>query len=414
MTVAGPLGLQEREKGGVFFLFGEDAFRKEERTPGPGGLAPRSGNQGFQLRFAEGIGGQRREAGFDSRHSSHDGRVEGGGSAGGRGFGLQPSGSGGPPGSGEIAPDRPGVDPHCHRPEGIQGEILQGAERFAHSVEYPEVGPNDVPGWIVEWAATRHGREITEEAARALGAGVGTNLGVLAQEVEKLASLVETGEPIGVEAVKAAGTLIPSEDRWVWMDRVGRREFGDALDGLEILFAQGESGVALTIGLANHLIRLALARSGGAKALDAALPPHQKWLVPRLVQQAKAWSLKELEDAILGLRRVDRLLKSSSLSDDQVLEEWILGLMVRSGAQGERRAGSETWIRYSLWSSCFLDRGLGGAQEGASLGEVECPLGPGPDHGGPGNPGDLVDDVVLIRFPSRSTAGDLAAGKADR
>jgi hypothetical protein len=34
-----------------------------------------------------------------------------------------------------------------------------------------------------------------------------------------------------------------------------------------------------------------------------------------------------LEEAILGLRRVDRLLKSSSLPDDQILEEWLLGLM---------------------------------------------------------------------------------------
>jgi DNA polymerase III delta subunit len=162
-----------------------------------------------------------------------------------------------------------------------------------------------------------------------LGAGVGTNLGVLAQELEKLSNVVEEGEAIGVEAVRAAGTQIPSEDRWVWMDRVGRREYGDALKGLGILFSQGESGVALTIALANHLIRVALARTGGAGALEAALPPHQKWLVPRLLQQAKGWSQEELEEAILGLRRVDRILKSSSLPDDHVLEEWLLGMMAQ-------------------------------------------------------------------------------------
>jgi DNA polymerase III delta subunit len=169
-----------------------------------------------------------------------------------------------------------------------------------------------------------------------LSAGVGTNLGVLAQEVEKLSNVVEEGEPIGLEAVRAAGTQIPAEDRWIWMDRVGRREFGDALTGLGALFSQGESGVGLTIGLANHLIRVALARAGGAPALERALPGHQRWLVSRLLQQAKHWTGEELEEAILGLRRVDRLLKSSSLPDDQILEEWLLGLMTSRRGSGVR------------------------------------------------------------------------------
>jgi DNA polymerase III delta subunit len=217
-------------------------------------------------------------------------------------------------------------------PQGSTAKFYRDLKRLARAVEFPEVSPNDVPGWVVDWASSRHGREITEEAARALSAGVGTNLGVLAQEVRKLTDLVPDGEVIGIEAVQAAGTRIPTEDRWVWMDRVGRREFGDALDGLGVLFAQGESGVGLTIGLATHLIRVALARTGGAGALESALPPNQKWLVPRLLQQAKGWTGEELEEALLGLRRVDRLLKSSSLSDDHVLEEWLLGMMAREGS----------------------------------------------------------------------------------
>jgi hypothetical protein len=41
--------------------------------------------------------------------------------------------------------------------------------------------------------------------------------------------------------------------------------------------------------------------------------------------------VEELEDAVLGLRRVDRLLKSSALPDQDVLEGWLLGLMTRKG-----------------------------------------------------------------------------------
>jgi hypothetical protein len=33
----------------------------------------------------------------------------------------------------------------------------------------------------------------------------------------------------------------------------------------------------------------------------------------------------EIQEALKGLKRVDRILKSSSIPEDQVLEEWLLG-----------------------------------------------------------------------------------------
>jgi DNA polymerase III subunit delta len=218
-------------------------------------------------------------------------------------------------------------------PRGSEAKLYKDLKRLAQSMDFPEISPNDVPGWLVDWTAQKLGRILTQEAARALGAAVGTNLGVLVQEVAKLASLVEEGSPIGVEAVEAAGTHIPVEDRWGWFDRVGRRDLSGALGGLGTLLGQGETGVGLIIGLATHLLRLGVAVTGGKRALDGLLPPHQRWLAPRLQQQARGWSVEELQEALLGLRRSDRLLKSSGLSDRQVLEEWILGLMAREGAR---------------------------------------------------------------------------------
>jgi DNA polymerase III delta subunit len=216
-------------------------------------------------------------------------------------------------------------------PKGSRAKIYTALKREARSLEFREIGEYDVPGWLIQWVKKKHDREITEGAARALAAGVGGDLGVLAQEIDKLLSVVGEGMPIDVEAVRSAGTHVPAEDLWEWMDRVGRKEFDDALQGLSVLFGQGESGVRLTMNLATHFIRLALARAGGAGALEAALPPHQRFLGPRLLQQAKAWSSGDLEEAILGLRRVDRLLKSSSLAQDQILEGWLLGLLTLEG-----------------------------------------------------------------------------------
>ena len=327
MTPVRPSGLRGQEKGGAFFLFGDDRFRKEEegRALVEWHLDPATRDFNF-----DSLGGT--EVSVESLASilatppmMAEWRVvllreveALASSSRARDLLLQMVESP-PPGLAFIL--------LATIPKGSSAKFYKDLKRLAKYVEFPEVEPNDVPGWVIDRAASRHNRVITEEAARALGAGVGTDLGVLAQELEKLTSLVEEGEPIWVEAVRAAGPRIPSEDRWLWMERVARREFGDALEGLEILVSQGESGVGLTTGLTTHLIRVALALSGGATAVESALPFKQKWLAPRLLEQAKRWRLEELEKAILGLRRVDRLLKSGTLTDGRILEEWILGLM---------------------------------------------------------------------------------------
>ena len=101
---------------------------------------------------------------------------------------------------------------------------------------------------------------------------------------------------------------------------------------MEVLFLQGESAVGLTIHLATHLLRVALGLTGGAEGVKEILPQHQQFLVPRLLEQAREWSLEDMDHAILGLRRVDRILKSSTVPAEHVMEEWLLGMMARQGA----------------------------------------------------------------------------------
>jgi len=210
------------------------------------------------------------------------------------------------------------------RPTGSRAKFYSNLEKAATSAKFDPLAHDDVPGWLMARARERLGVEMEPEAARALGHAVGPNLGMLVQELDKLAGFVSEGAAITREDVEAAGTYLPVQDRWAWFDLVGMRDFAEALRTLPVLIAQGESGVGLVIGLSNHLLRLAVLRLAGPAALEQALPPHQRWLVNRLTTQARGWTPETLEAAVAGLRRADRLLKSAPLDDGAIVEEWLL------------------------------------------------------------------------------------------
>ena len=131
---------------------------------------------------------------------------------------------------------------------------------------------------------------------------------------------------------RSAGTKLPSQDRWQWFDLIGDREFEQARCALPVLFGQGEDGVGLVIGLTAHFLRLGIALEQGRKGLEAALPVHQKWLARRVAEQAKRWTLAQIDHALAGLLDVDRLLKASPHTDEHFVESWLLGLRVYSEA----------------------------------------------------------------------------------
>ncbi len=220
----------------------------------------------------------------------------------------------------------------CTPPSGSKAKFYRDLARVARSVALEPLTPDDVPGWVMSRARDRHGLTVEPDAARALGAAIGPNLGALARELEKLADYVGERRTLTAEDVEAAGTSLPTQDRWRWFDLVGERRFEEALRSLGVLMAQSENGVGLVIGLTTQLLRVGMAVEGGPRALEAVLPPHQRWLAGRLAAQARGWRREEVEEALRGLLRADRILKSSPLEDEAVVAEWLLGMMARRRA----------------------------------------------------------------------------------
>ena len=208
--------------------------------------------------------------------------------------------------------------------------------RASASAEFRHLGEHELPDWISDHARNNHGKSMDPEAARGLAAAIGTDLGILAQEIEKLAE-VATGDTVTFADVKAAGTRIPSMDQWKWLDLVGERSFEAALTSLPHVLHQARTGrtvsvVGLVGTLATHFLRLGLAKEAGPGRLAAILPPNQTWLAKRVGRQARRWRSQEIESALDGLVQLDVLLKASPHTETHFLEEWILARMAQRTA----------------------------------------------------------------------------------
>ena len=216
-------------------------------------------------------------------------------------------------------------------PHRSKARFYQALIKRTQSIKFPLIALDDTPGWLMEQTRVRFGMTLETDAAKALAQSIGADLGVLSREIEKLSGVAGEGDRITLEHVRLAGAVIPKRDRWRWFDLVGGRQFEEAIVELPVLLGQGESGVGLVVGLSNHLLRIGVVVEQGPGALKEILPPHQQWLSRQIGGQAKGWTPETIRVAILRLLRVDRLLKASSLSDEHHLEEWLLTLMGHEG-----------------------------------------------------------------------------------
>jgi DNA polymerase-3 subunit delta len=216
-------------------------------------------------------------------------------------------------------------------PERSRAQFYEVLKQKARAVEFAPLTSGDLPGWLMARSAAR-AVELEPDAARALVAAIGSEIGVLERELAKLQDFVGERRQIGLADVEAAVGQITRQNRWDWFDLVGDGRLAEARAALPVLFDARESGVGLVLGLGTHFLRLAIAAAGGERALQNELPPHQRWLASRLARQARRWTPERLGSALDDLLRADRLLKSASLDEEQILEELLLRLQARNTA----------------------------------------------------------------------------------
>ncbi len=191
-----------------------------------------------------------------------------------------------------------------------------------------EAGKRRVRGWLVRRCSQKHGEKLAAEAVDFLLECHGTDLGVLDQELAKLAAYVGDAAAITVQDVQRLTSRTREVDVWPIFDLLARGDQVGALRLLGELIEQGNEPMQLLGALSWQLRRLAqvyylrrrgIAHFAAVKQAGLLRPEQAEQLLRRLGPRAE-----QLYDWLLD---ADLRLKSSSdLPPRAVLERLVARL----------------------------------------------------------------------------------------
>jgi DNA polymerase-3 subunit delta len=158
-----------------------------------------------------------------------------------------------------------------------------------------------LPEWCARWSEAQHGKQLTGPAAQLLVELVGPEMGLLDQEIAKLAAYVGEAARIDAGDVDKLVGHSRTEEVWAIFEAIGGGRAGEALAVLDRLFDQGSAPQAI-LGAFSYQMRQ-LARAGRLIARGKPLPAA---LAEAGVHQ---WGADRVEKLMrhLGRRRLARL-----------------------------------------------------------------------------------------------------------
>ena len=204
-------------------------------------------------------------------------------------------------------------------------------------IDCSELAGPKLIGWLVDSAEGGYGKQLSRDAAALMVELAGTGLGLLEQELGKLASYVGDQPRITPEDVRQMVGGWKAETTWTMLDAVRDGDPGTALGCLEKLLTAGEAGPKLLGGVSFVFRKLADAteRSREGVQLPAALKDAGVFF--RDIEKAERYLRRvkrpRAEKILARLLKADSDLKGGSQLSDRLQMEllllWLAGAETR-------------------------------------------------------------------------------------
>ena len=185
--------------------------------------------------------------------------------------------------------------------------------------------------WIRSTSENQYGKQITRDASTLLAELTGNNLGMLDQELSKLASYVGEKPKIDSEDVRKLVGGWKAETTWNMIGAVRENDMGQALSCLEKLLYAGEAAPRILGGINFSFRKLAIATETARQGstLTAALKSAGVFYrdIDDSAQYLRRIGRPRAEKILSYLTDADSNLKGGSiLSDRMILEQLLLQL----------------------------------------------------------------------------------------
>ena len=197
---------------------------------------------------------------------------------------------------------------------------------------------NRVPQWIVG-KARQMGKNIAPEAAALLQQYVGRSLREIQNELEKLFIYVGGAGEISAEDVRRLVGLTRQYTIFELQKAIGRRRLPQAVEILESMLRNGESGTSLVVMLTKFFQKVWLlhdpaVRSLGETQLAGALGSYPSYL-PDFREAAANFTPIALEHCFAALARTDEILKTSGMEEKTAMTMLLFALCGKKEAVPE-------------------------------------------------------------------------------
>ncbi len=209
-------------------------------------------------------------------------------------------------------------------------ELFRYIRECGNAIQFKQPKESETLMWIKK-TARQMKIEIDQQACAYLYYLVGNNLYELYSELQKLLSYYGENSHIGVEEVKLIASYSKEHTIFDLIDSISSKRL---IESLKILSAylerEGKDKTLLILSLIIRQLNLLLKTKqilkmgGDIKKLQHQLQPYS-FLAKRLMEQARLWTEKEIEDAFLLLAEADSRIKSGA-SASFVLEDLIISL----------------------------------------------------------------------------------------
>jgi len=200
-------------------------------------------------------------------------------------------------------------------------KFYQGLKKVVTEIVFSPLSDKEIPAWIKE-RAKKYGKKIDPKGIELLQEGVGNNLYELANELEKLAIYVREENLISLKDIETVVGYSKTENIYQLNRSIGEKKIDRALNILKGLSLPRGKETTIVFMLGEHFLKLYQVKAASDKNIYnlAHLLRIYPDSVDQYQNQAKNFSLEQLEKGLSLLYQADSDLKSGKMPQKLLLE----------------------------------------------------------------------------------------------